>query len=499
MVKSKIGLDRIQNAILIIKYAIDNGVSIKAACVAAGYSGTYVKNTKIKILSTPHNFNLAEAYDDFFKELEEYIERRDNQAQVKPTERITKAFVNEAKFAKQQSIQSIPDEKAQTTFKDAGETAEFEFKTNSNYPIGHIKSLGDLLKAANVDEDVWNVKDFVINKWDVTSMKYAKPITVQNFQVKARLERKVQEIRANLMIDVFKDMVKNYKAPLFDNFIKNEMPFDMKHILDENNLLEISIFDLHLGKLAWHGETGENYDTKIAKDRFLTAIKTLLYRANGFYFNRILFPVGNDFFNSDNLNNTTTHGTPQDEDLRWQKTYKVGVTLLVDAINTLKQTGVPVDVMVIPGNHDFERSFYMGEFLSAWFRNDKLVNIDNGASPRKYYNFGEVLLGFTHGSEEKIDSLPLIMANDLESKPFWSKTKFHEWHIGHQHRKKNTTYRNITLNEDLGVTVRQLSSLTGTEEWHHKKGFIGQVKAADGFVWNDKLGLIAHLNSNLKI
>jgi hypothetical protein len=141
--------------------------------------------------------------------------------------------------------------------------------------------------------------------------------------------------------------------------------------------------------------------------------------------------------------------------------------------------------------------------LEAWFNNDDKVNVNNGASPRKYYRFGDVLLGFTHGNEEKESSLPQIMSTDLESKPHWSETKFHEWHIGHIHRKRKVDYTVVDksrgLNEDLGVTIRYMSSLTGTEEWHHKKGYVGQIKAADGFIWNDKLGFIAHLNSNIII
>jgi hypothetical protein len=170
----------------------------------------------------------------------------------------------------------------------------------------------------------------------------------------------------------------------------------------------------------------------------------------------------------------------------------------------MKQTGVPVDVIVIPGNHDFERSFYMGAYLEAWFNNDLQVNVNNGASPRKYYKVGKVLLGFTHGGEEKEDALPLLMASDIESKPMWSETVYHEWHLGHIHRKKDIKF-NVLLDkarlttEDLGVTVRYLSSLTGTEEWHHKKGFVGCIKAGEAFVWNEEIGLIAHLNSNLKL
>jgi DNA repair exonuclease SbcCD nuclease subunit len=182
----------------------------------------------------------------------------------------------------------------------------------------------------------------------------------------------------------------------------------------------------------------------------------------------------------------------------------MGTKLIVDAINLLKQTGVPIDVVVIPGNHDFSKSYYLGSFVEAWFNNDPMVNVNNGASPRKYYNFGKVLLGLTHGNEEKESSLPLLMATDITSKPLWSETTYHEWHIGHQHRKKNIKYsvsdnKDRILNEDLGVTVRYLSSLTGTEQWHHKKAFIGQIKAAEGFIWNNLTGMIAHLNTNIII
>ena len=113
-------------------------------------------------------------------------------------------------------------------------------------------------------------------------------------------------------------------------------------------------------------------------------------------------------------------------------------------------------------------------------------------------------MGLTHGSEEKEGSLPLLMASDIESKPMWSETTFHEWHVGHIHRKRDMKYsisldKDRMTNEDLGVTVRYLSSLTGTEEWHHKKGFIGALKAGEGFIWNDEAGMIAHLNANLTI
>jgi hypothetical protein len=95
------------------------------------------------------------------------------------------------------------------------------------------------------------------------------------------------------------------------------------------------------------------------------------------------------------------------------------------------------------------------------------------------------------------------MASDIESKPMWSETTYHEWHVGHIHRKREIKYTVLDkaemTGEELGVTVRYLSSLTGTDAWHFSKGFVGAIKAGDAFIWNVKSGMIAHLNANLVI
>lgn len=488
------GSKRIKNAIEIINYAIDNDMSVKQASIKYGFAGSYVKNVRRFVNSKFENDELdVDLYNGFDSAYNRYVRSREQKSET----------VDRFKSNKERKTDTTGDVNTNTTggvnkvrFEVEDDRGVAEWRTNS-YQKGHIKTLDQLLEKCEVDKKVWNVRSYVVNKWDTTMRIDNQPRTIENFQVKANLEKNYVQVRNEITAEVFQEMVKNYNPPKFE-YVKKDVVNSK-----ENNLLEVSIFDLHLGKLAWGGETGENYDTKIASERFLYSIKKLLERAAGFSYNRILFPVGSDFFNSDTILNTTTAGTPQDEDLRWQKTFTTGIKLVVDGIELLKQTGVPVDVLVIPGNHDFERSFYLGTYLSAWYKDDKMVNIDNGASPRKYYKFGQVLLGFTHGSEEKESSLPMIMANDIESKKHWSETTYHEWHLGHIHRKRNTKYtvleKDTGLAEDLGVTIRYLSSLTGTEEWHHKKGFIGQIKAADAFIWNDEYGFVAHLNSNIII
>lgn len=491
--------ERIEKAVEIIEYAIKNNISVRQASINNGYSGTYVKNIKSQVNEKYDAGVLDDDLYDLFQSAYDQYTGTDNSDDERGKTNINLTVDKElSRFG--DADKEIKGENYFTTEKD--NVMDIGFSGNV------IKTVPELLEAAQIDTSLWEVKSKIANAWTTPTFTERKirdeygeiigtekvPTFAQNYQVKVRLEQIKEEKDARNVAKIFQELVQEYQPPKVDTkqFIKSG------NTPSENNLLEVSLFDLHIGKLGWAGEVGENYDTKIAVARFQDAITNLIQRAKGFEISRILFPIGNDFFNSDNLHNTTTNGTPQDEDLRWQKTFKMGCQLIVDGINKLKLLGVPIDVMVIPGNHDFERSYYMGTVVEAWFRDDDMVNVDNGANPRKYYRFGEVLLGFTHGNNEKEASLPMLMAN--EEKKSWGKTTFKEWHLGHFHRKRSTKYtvfdKAIVLNEDLGVTVRYLSSLSGTEEWHFKKGYVGTQKAGEAFIWNDKIGMIGHLNFN---
>jgi len=493
--------ERILNAIEVIEYAIKHDISVREASVKCGYANTYVKNVKRAVNVAYENGTLE---DDDYNIFMDTYEKYENIKKMDKT-------LPDIDFD-----EPITEEKIE--FSEMGDTATVIWKNgipinldlnlddtegdddNLNhfgYPPNHIKTLEDLLERAEVDLNEWNVERHIVNKWDVTSFKAGYPTTWENFQVKATLSRKKEVVAAQNFAEIFEKLAKNYSPPAINNEILGKNVYGSNKNI-ENNLLEVSLFDLHIGKLGWAGEVGENYDTKIARARFLDAITTLLKRANGFTFNKIMFPIGNDFFNSDNQFNTTTKGTPQDEDLRWQKTWDVAIELLVDAIILLKATGVPIEIPVISGNHDQERMKYMGSVIDAWFRNDPQVHVNNSAKVRKYYEWGQVMLAFTHGNEEKENSLPMLMA--VEEKEMWGRTNYHEWHLGHFHKKRNLKFTVLDkaqlLNEELGVTVRYLSSLSGTEEWHYKKGYIGSQKAGEAFIWNDKSGMIGHLNFN---
>jgi len=250
-------------------------------------------------------------------------------------------------------------------------------------------------------------------------------------------------------------------------------------------MLEVPVVDLHLGKLAWAPETGENYDYKIADKRFRFVIEDIISRVKHRPFERIVFPIGQDFFHYDTLFGETTSGTHQDNDLRWQKLFSVGVEMLVKAIDALCSLA-PVEVLAIPGNHDLMTSFYAIQFLSAWYRDCEGVEVNPDPRARKYIEFGDCLIGFSHGDKEK----KRIFGNmQVEAAEAWGRTRFREWHCGHFHSEQ--------VHEEHGVIVRRLSSVTGTDSWHYTAGYVGAIAKNQSFVWDKKRGLQEILLTNL--
>lgn len=290
---------------------------------------------------------------------------------------------------------------------------------------------------------------------------------------------KSQEI-ADSVLDSFIEEAKKH-SPVYK-------PINYKeHLLYEGErLLEISIFDPHLGKLAWAPESGENYDIKIAKSRFTEATAYFMDLAKSLQVTKILFVLGNDLFHTDGITNSTTAGTPQDWDVRWQKAFTEVRKLMIGCIDNLR-TVAPVDVVIVPGNHDRAQCYYLGEALECWYHNCNEVIVDNSPRLRKYYKFGTNLLGFTHGSEENQSDLPMIMAT--EEPMMFAESSHKEWHTGHLHK--------YLAEEKFGVTRRILPSIAGTDAWHKSKGYVGNIKSAQAYLYSANEGFLAYFQYNV--
>lgn len=355
-------------------------------------------------------------------------------------------------------------------------------KTIESKISGRIKTLDDLIKVSNINLDEWTIDRHVINKWDVGTNIDGQVVVEELFQVKVWLKKNQELFDAKKVKQDILQEIKKY-SPVVKKL-------DYKKT--KGNLLEINIFDLHFGKLASAKSSGDDYNTDIAKKRFLNALNKLIVRSGSFDFEKILFPIGNDFFNSDNHKNETTKGTPQDEHLLWQETVRKGRQLIQIGIEYLTLFA-PVHVVVVNGNHDWQRMFMLGEMIEGWFHKNENVTIDNSFKPRKYYKYGKCLIGFTHGNNEKAADLPLIMAQ--EQSLYWQQTKYREFHLGHLHHKRDIKYK--SSQEYKGIVIRYLRSLGGNDTWHNIKGYVGAMQSAESFVWNKDEGLIANFSYNL--
>lgn len=387
------------------------------------------------------------------------------------------------------------DERDSFLFIEEGEKAF----TSATLDEDVVNSPKKLLKAMSVDTKIWRVykkeigksaawrkdkkSDLKINQGVMTGevKDSGKIKIVPVYTVKLWLERKTPEIRANLAIEDFQRLAYKFSP----RQVSLKLP---KH--KEGMLYEIEMPDLHIGKLTWGEETGEDSDIKIQTKSARSVLEQILNHTQNYPIEKIWFPVGHDYFNVDNQFNTTAHGTPQQEDTRWRKTFKIGWTFAAEMINLCAQVA-PVEVIIIPGNHDETRSYYLGEVLSALYRNARHICVDNSAKARKYKSYGVNLVGMTHGYHEPLKKLKDLMT--YEAPDLWAQSKYREFHTGDKHHKED--YVQKTDETDSGVVIRILRSLTPADAFHYNKGYVGALRASEAFLWHKTDKLVAQFTA----
>lgn len=381
-----------------------------------------------------------------------------------------------------------------TSDRNRNKEGELSIKSNGNEGqyleswSDKVKTVAQALKKGGVDLKTWDVERFLVNSWEMGSRLPNGKITVTPlWQVKVWLKPKkgwsTEEFKAKLADDMRK-LAPVYRAPKRAAAYANQAPL----------LAELSIFDAHFGKLAWKAESGDNYDLKICQSRYMAAAEDLLSRVSILRPERILYVVGNDFFHADRGRaGETANGTPQDCDGRWQKAFRKGVECAIRVAEIASHVA-PVDILCVPGNHDEEKSFCLGEVLGARFHNSPTVTVTNNPSAYSYYKFGKVLLGFTHGdaqtSERKRQQLPATMATDCPRD--WAEAICREWHLGHLHSEIEEVWKHRTVECIREVAVRVLPSLSGTDAWHRKNNY-KSVMAAECHVYHKLLGRYGYL------
>lgn len=249
-------------------------------------------------------------------------------------------------------------------------------------------------------------------------------------------------------------------------------------------LAVVGFWDLHVGAYAWNQETGSDWDVDIACKRAANAIDDVCAELTLYEVDKIVMPVGNDYFHMDSARMQTTHGEHYlDCDTRFGRVYLAGLKLMSYIVERAAELCPRVELLYIAGNHDTSTGFTLCAALNERYRNDPRINVDLRASPRKYLAYGGTVLGFDHG---KIPLNQLKMIFDNEAKQYISQSTYREIQVGHTHQRRAQDVAALTPTN--GLTVRTNPSLCDADYWHFGKGLIGEPMRSIEAWRYDKVG-----------
>ena len=283
---------------------------------------------------------------------------------------------------------------------------------------------------------------------------------------------------------------KDYTPEDFAKFLENYTPKEVTvvNIESEREIaqvvdIEVSIADFHLAKKTLEEET-----IKDKKEQYLDVLCDLVHKVrSNFVIRKIVFPISNDFFHTDNYQNQTTAGTPQDVLVGYDSEYEEGFDLLVTAINYLREVCDTVEVILVQGNHDRTKSFYLAHALEVHFKFNSKIKFQREHSTTKSTVLGNTFIGYHHGNC-KLDDLPLLFATGKNSSQFGNAV-YREIHTGDKHH--------YMAKEVKGVRIQQMPSLSGTDRWHLDNNYVNNIRAGLALIYDPIYGKIGEFESRI--
>ena len=283
----------------------------------------------------------------------------------------------------------------------------------------------------------------------------------------------------------------DYSPEDFAKFLENYKPNNIT-ITKENYSVEkdyvdveLSISDYHLAKRTVDGDN----DVASRALRYVNVAQSLIDKVKANYnINNVVLPISNDFFHTDNYQHQTTNGTPQDTIMDYSEEYELGFAVLVDTINRLRQIANNVTVVLVQGNHDRTKSFYLAHALDIFFRDELDVEFIREHSVVKGLTLGNTFIGWHHGNC-KIEDLPLLFATHSKYSHQFGDAVYREVHTGDKHH--------YMAKEVKGVRIQQMPSLSGTDRWHLDNNYVHSVRAALALVYDRNLGKIAEFETRI--
>lgn len=259
-----------------------------------------------------------------------------------------------------------------------------------------------------------------------------------------------------------KQKANDFDPEEFLSALKGEIePYIYTPRCDESadRMLEIPLFDMH-----WGLSFLNNYKTVL--DDTLELIHSR-------HWDRIVIPVGQDFFHNDSIvNPVTTKGTVVDK-VDMTRAVKEGRQFITAIIDTALENSNSTRVFYSAGNHDRSIAWM---FMQVLLERYGLDVVDDSMEYRKVFTYGKNSVMVTHGDSKQATAKNLAHIFPIYYPEEFAQATTREVHSGHLHHESEA--------DIYGVMVRRLSSGAAVDDWSNRQDFIGTHRRFMIFEWD---------------
>ena len=239
--------------------------------------------------------------------------------------------------------------------------------------------------------------------------------------------------------------------------------------------------DCHVGMLAWHKESGADWDLKIA-ERVLVGCFEQMVISSPKASVGVVAQLG-DWLHSDGiLPITPTSHNILDQDGRFSKIVQASVRILRHLVDFALKRHEKVIVLMAEGNHDISSSIWLRTLFNALYEKEPRVQVIDSEMPYYVYQHGDTMLSFHHGHLKKNDQLPLLFASQFPS--VWGSTTKRYCHSGHRHH--------VEEKEHNGMTVVQHPTIAARDAYASRGGWVAE-RQVSAITYHKKYGQVAKI------
>ncbi|MEH6358845.1 MAG: LysR family transcriptional regulator [Pseudomonadales bacterium] len=224
--------------------------------------------------------------------------------------------------------------------------------------------------------------------------------------------------------------------------------------------------DYHMGMLVNPPERAEKWNLDIAQDTLVKAFSHLIASAPDAD-ECVLVQLG-DFLHQDSIDAVTpTSRHLLDSAASYTQIVEASVRVLRHLIDMALAKHSKVHVIMAEGNHDISSSIWLRSMFRSLYEDEPRLTVDDSELPYYAYQFGQNMLGFTHGHLRKFETLPGLFSAQFA--PMWGATTKRYAHCGHYHHPKQTT-------KD-GMSVYQHPTLSSRDNYAQRGGWFAERQA----------------------